>query len=493
MPSLAEVVSDHAEMTEGQRRHLELLTSQWHILADLAFSDLVLWVPDTDPNVFWAAAQIRPATGPTSLYEDVVGDPIAYVPEHLVTGAFVSGEMNRTSENKLHAGIPVEVTAIPIRYEGEVIAVLERHTNQLSIRRPSAMESHYLAIAECLTEMVANETFPIDMDWASASSPHVGDGLIQLDHEGDVVYASPNAVSAYRRLGWWMDLEDENLAQLTAQMAPAGETPSHEALISALSGRNARECEAVTTYAQVQLRVIPLDRSGVRVGAVVVCRDVTDLRNRERELLSKNATIREMHHRVKNNLQTVAALLRMQSRRMTSSEAAGALDAAMARVSSIAAVHEVLSQAFDEQVEFDAVIDQVLRMLATVATTHSEATVRRVGSFGTVSAGVATSLSLVVTELCQNGIEHGLQQGPGEVDVIADDLGDRVRARIRVEGQPLPDDFDLARTTSLGLSIVQSMITDLGGSFELKNLTGTSLNGQPVVGTIAEVVVPRSK
>src|SRR5690606_35308648 len=122
------------------------------------------------------------------------------------------------------------------------------------------------------------------------------------------------------------------------------------------------------------------------IGAVVLCKDVTDLRRRERELVTKDATIREMHHRVKNNLQTVAALLRMQARRIDSPDAAAALQAAMARVSSIAVVHEVLSQVFEKTVEFDEVADQILRMLAAVATTESAATVRRQGSFGMVAA-----------------------------------------------------------------------------------------------------------
>jgi hypothetical protein len=63
--------------------------------ADLAFSDLVLWVLDRDPDVFWAAAQIRPTTGPTTLADDVAGDLIAYPPEHLVWTAYLTGRSRR--------------------------------------------------------------------------------------------------------------------------------------------------------------------------------------------------------------------------------------------------------------------------------------------------------------------------------------------------------------------------------------------------------------
>ncbi|MFX4273001.1 sensor histidine kinase [Propionibacteriaceae bacterium Y1685] len=487
MPSLTEVVADHTELSADDLAHLQLLTAQWHLLADLSFSDLVLWVPDTDPNVFWSAAQIRPATGPTALFDDVVGDPIAYVPEHLVTAAFVSETAVEAGENKLQAGIPVDMRAIPIRRADSVIAVLELHTNQVGVRGPSILERNYLALARDLATMVESGAFPILNEWPT-NGPHVGDGIMRLDVNGDVVYASPNAVSAYRRLGLWQDLEDENLAELTNQLAPQDATTArHEAQTASLSGRMATEIEVDTGVAQILLRTIPLMAEGVRSGAMVLCRDVTDLRRRERELVTKNATIREIHHRVKNNLQTVAALLRMQARRMDSPEAAEALREAMARVSSIAVVHEVLSQVYDERVEFDEVADRIVRMVGRVATTDSDsATVHRRGSFGIVSADVATSLSLVLTELCQNAIEHGLSQGVGEVEVLPSDEGDRLRVQVIDHGAGLPADFDLTRTTSLGLSIVTTLVTDLGGTFSL----GPAPKGS---GTCAEIVVPRSK
>ena len=103
----------------------------------------------------------------------------------------------------------------------------------------------------------------------------------------------------------------------------------------------------------VRLRAVPLTEHGQRTGAVLLCRDVSELRRRERELITKDATIREIHHRVKNNLQTVAALLRLQARRLESPEARGALEEAMRRVATIALVHETLSQTLDEIVPFD--------------------------------------------------------------------------------------------------------------------------------------------
>ena len=248
-----------------------------------------------------------------------------------------------------------------------------------------------------------------------------------------------------------------------------------------LSGRIARRTELVSGDAHLMIRVLPLLDGRDRVGAIVLCRDVSDLRSKERELVTKDATIREIHHRVKNNLQTVAALLRMQARRMTSAEAKVALNDAMSRVASIAIVHETLSQAFDETVEFDKVADGLLRMVGDVAAT-SAAACRRCGegTFGVVSADMATSLSMVVTELCQNAVEHGLadRSGRGAGACRSCDDG-RLRVEISDDGRGLPADFDWRQSRSLGLSIVNTLVAEMEGTFELGPQPGRARAPEP--------------
>jgi two-component sensor histidine kinase len=231
------------------------------------------------------------------------------------------------------------------------------------------------------------------------------------------------------------------------------------------------------------VRVLPLLNGTERVGAIVLCRDVSDLRRKERQLVTKDATIREIHHRVKNNLQTVAALLRMQARRIESPEARVALADAMSRVAAIAIVHETLSQAYDETVEFDRVVDGLLRMVGDVAAFGGGVSAVRQGSFGVLSADVATSLAMVVTELCQNAVEHGLSDTPGEVRVIPSLADARLRVEISDDGRGLPPDFDWRQSRSLGLSIVDTLVGEMEGSFEL----GPQPNGP---GTRAVVEIP---
>jgi len=483
MLTMAEVIAEHTALSPGDVAWLEHLVAEWHLLADLAFSDLILWVPDVDENVFWACAQVRPTTGPTALEDDVVGEDVYYDNEHLVTEAFMSGEIVLTSGNQLNAGIPVDVHAIPVVQDSRVLGVVEAHTNRLGVRAPGALEDAYLEAADVLSGMVHRGEFPSGGDksvpWVS---PRVGDGMIRVDAEGMITFASPNAVSVYRRLGLTADLEGENLAAVTMSLL-RNRAPVEMALPTVLRGRGPLEVEIETPDVQLRLRIINLNDAEKPCGQLVMCRDTTELRSRERQLVTKDATIREIHHRVKNNLQTVAALLRLQARRISSPEATGALTDAMKRVGAIAVVHEILSQAFDTSVKFDDVADRLLRMVVDVAATGGPVQLKREGTFGYVPADVATSLSLVLTELCQNAIEHGLGEERGVVWVKPRQSEGLLVVEVTNEGSPLPDDFSLGTSNSLGLSIVTTLVDDLSGEFSLSSPDSG-------IGTVARVAIP---
>ena len=172
--------------------------------------------------------------------------------------------------------------------------------------------------ADDLCQMIADGSFPMPEDRAAThSSPRAGDGFIRLDTEGLVVYASPNALSAYHRMGMQADLVGQDLAVTTRSLItdPFDAQEVVADIQAALAGRTGRRMEVEARGATVLLRTLVLRPGGELAGPAVLVRDVTEVKRRDRALLSKDATIREIHHRVKNNLQTVAALLRLQARR----------------------------------------------------------------------------------------------------------------------------------------------------------------------------------
>lgn len=525
MPSFAETIRANPALGKSDAATLQRLVTDWHLLADLSFADLLLWVAqppagqggaDPDAMVFRVLAQARPTTGPTAYSDDMVGHTATGAELPLVVAALRGGRVVRDSDPQWRDRVPVRLEAIPVRSaNGRVIAVIARSTNMIGIRMPSRLELSYLQAASDLSTMISEGTFPPKDNRTDLSRlPRIGDGLARLDPAGVITYVSPNALSAYRRFGFSGNLLGSHLGRVTARLAPSG-GPTDEALAGMVSGEAFRATEIDSSDGTLVIRTLPLLRAGERIGALVLIRDVTDLRSRERELMSKDATIREIHHRVKNNLQTVAALLRLQSRRVKAVEARTALDEAVRRVGSIAVVHEMLSQGVEDRLDFDHVADRLLGLVADVSAPEATVTPIRTGHFGEIPAETATPLALVLTELLHNAVEHGLQNRPGALmlgvrryrdghllgrggavprptgrpvtrpaaeasseDSAADpgDFGlpapglgtDLVHIEVEDDGQGLPDGFDLRSSGSLGLQIVRSLVSgELDGRLEI--------------------------
>jgi len=467
VPSLPELARAHTDLADGDVAWLALLQADWQIVADLSFADLVLWLPDRDGTGYWAAGQMRPTTGPTALVDDIVGTFVERGRRPLLDAALLDGRVAREGDPEWRDDVPVRVEAIPVRRDDRVIAVVARNTNLHGVRTPSRLELAYLQTASELTQMIARGGFPFPGQRSDhADSPRVGDGFVRVDAAGRVTYASPNALSVYRKLGLTGDLTDQVLADVTREVVPAEYRPDEETISAVLGAKAPRDAEIGNRNATVIVRAIPLRPAGELTGGLILLRDVTDLRSRDRELVTKDATIREIHHRVKNNLQTVAALLRLQARRIESVSGREALEEAVRRVGAIAVVHETLSQSYEEEVEFDAVVDQLIGLVSEVGGHAGEVQLRRTGSFGTLSSAAATPLAMVLTEVLQNAMEHGFPEGrSGLVEILASDsTGEHGTVRVLDDGVGLPQGFDVDASSSLGLSIVRTLVAELAGS-----------------------------
>jgi two-component sensor histidine kinase len=216
---------------------------------------------------------------------------------------------------------------------------------------------------------------------------------------------------------------------------------------------------------------MPLTRGERVLGAVMLMREVTELRRHERILLSKDATIREIHHRVKNNLQTVASLLRIQSRRMRTEEGREALQESVRRIGSIALVHETLSEGSRQRVAFDVVAGRLIETVAAGFVDPSRTIVTKLeGSAGELAPQLASPLALVLSELLQNALEHAY--GPGSMGGTLTVRLDRGPAEFTMEveddGPGVPEDFDHVRDGNLGLQIAETLVTsELSGVLEV--------------------------
>jgi len=465
--TLSDLVERHGDLDAADVEWLHHLAGDWQFISDLAFADLVLWLP-TREGSFVAVAQCRPSTGATVHHDDIVGTfaPGGQLPQ--LQRALEEKTPQRSREPRWFGSYAVRDEAVPVVRAGRAIAVVARQTNLGGARTPSRLELNYVEAADDLLGMVARGEFPfVDVPTGPRrGAPRVGDGLIRLNSEGEVLYASPNALSCFHRVGVIGSLVGRSLAEVTTELVEETGMPVDESLPLVVTGRAPWRTDLETRGVALSLRAVPLTENGVRHGAVLLLRDVSELRRRERELITKDATIREIHHRVKNNLQTVAALLRLQARRMTNPEARAALEEAMRRVSTIATVHETLSQTLDETVDFDEFIRRNLRLAADVAAASGHVRTVTSGEFGLVPAEDATALALVLTELVTNAVEHGFaDRTSGLVEVHAERDRDHLVVTVTDDGAGLPE--GQGPGSGLGTQIVQALvINELRGSIE---------------------------
>jgi len=469
--TLSALLAQHTDLPGAAVDHLQRVVGEWQLLADLSFADVLLWV-NAEPSDIVCVAQCRPTTASTVLPEDSVGTIVSEDEHPYVRKAFESGKIV-VADVDPNDPVPLRRQAVPVRWDGKVIAVLSRDAARVSRRSTSALETAYLECADALYRMICEGTFPTPESRSDTkSSPRAGDGFIRLDREGRVVYASPNALSAYHRMGLNSDLVGQDLIETTRALVtdPFESGDVADYLSGAVQGRIGQRMEIEARGATVLLRALVLAPGGRLEGAAVVIRDVTEVKRRDRALLSKDATIREIHHRVKNNLQTVAALLRLQARRTGNAEAQQALGEAVRRVTSIALVHEALSMSVDEEVDLDDVVDRLIPIVIDVATVGNQIRVRREGSLGVFPADRATPLVMVLTELVQNSVEHAFEPGAhGTVTLRADRSARWLDVVVHDDGKGLPEGFVLEEADRLGLQIVRTLVAaELGGTLRLE-------------------------
>ena len=465
---------DRSPLDGDQKRRIRELTAGWQLLADLSFADLVLWVPlrkdfKSWPTGYVAVAHIRPTTAATVFPQDVIGDEIAWGARPRIDQALSGAEIVRDAQPEKFGELLIKEETIPVIFEEQVIAVISRHRNAELMRQPSRLELNYREVAHNVYRMVAEGTFPYtEHSELFDSAVRVGDGLIRLDVSGAIIYASPNAKSAFNRMGLAGELDGNLLGEVARKVSQIQREAHEEAMEVSLSGRTLRRVEIENTRGTIDLLVLPLLAGGDRIGAIVLLQNVTELRRRERELVTKDATIREIHHRVKNNLQTVSALLRLQSRRIEDPAASAALNEAVRRIASIALVHETLSSSTEASVAFDDVLDRLITHALELSPRMGELNIARTGEIGSLDPRIATPLSLVVTELIHNALEHGLAESGANLKVEVSRLDDAAQIVIFDDGVGLPAGFTILESANLGLQIVRTLTeNELKGTINL--------------------------
>ncbi len=465
-----------ADLGSDERTQLDRVIEAMPLLADVCNADLLLYAKAVEESavvLFHAAPQTVPSLYPSSQ----TGRIFRRRDFNEVSRVLYEGKSGRTVGWALVWGSPTLREVFEIRDAGgDIIGAVSSDANLLEHQRLQRQDT----LHRSMVARVRDQGFSGQLrDAGNLSRLTEHDGVLIVNTQGIVRYMSSSAEHQYRRVGYVDNLVGAQISELETS----------EYICFKAMERGVCLQQEITEGDQVWVkRVIPLFPLPTRgllgrrtrseaEGAVVFIQDITEERRKEQELKIKSAMIQEVHHRVKNNLQTIAFLLRMEASRSNVPEAQDALRQTVSRVLSMAVVHEFLSRGDTSDIQMRDVCSRIANEVATgMIDPNKDVRIDVEGESFALPAQQATSCALALNELLQNAVEHGFAgRDRGSIDVKLSENDDCMVIEIADDGVGLPRDFDLAATSSLGLQIVQTLVRDdLRGQLELRNGHGVT-------------------
>lgn len=461
-------------LAEKERAFLQSIEAGMAIVSDISRADLLLYAPlGKDEAV--VLAQARPHSVPP-VYASLLGEVANRREAAAIFSALEKGKESRAVHGLIGEGAaPLAQEVHPVRNAaGKVIAALSIEKTMIEEERHKRRSSVFRQVVKHLPVML----FRGRLEGAEVLSPFgEHDGLVVVDGAGRIRYVSGIANNLYRRLGYMENLVGKYIDTLETADSRLVRRVLGEGKFLEDEGREGNRIwqrKLIPFAAESSLGIWDRLRAGfsdyVDHGVLVIIHDATLVQRQERELRVKTAMIREIHHRVKNNLQTIAALLRLQARRTDSAEARQALRESLHRILSVAVIHEYLSQEEVRIVNLREVARRVIEQLQDgVMDREKRISLQLEGPNISLPPQQATACALVINELLQNSLEHGYERRrEGTITVSLRDGAEEVIIAIQDDGRGLPADFDLSEDASLGLRIVQTLVEeDLKGQFQI--------------------------
>lgn len=469
-------VRDAAQLAEDEETILGQVGRCLPILSDLARGDVFLFKPTDDPLAATVVAEAKPFTVPPIYPDALIGRLVRQSEEPAVIRAISRGSTSSRGHRLLVQGHPTVQDVYPVRSGAQVIGALAIEIGLVESERQKRKSIVYRrAIDRLRTLAIAGQLDGPES--LSRLSEH--DGPMVVSGEGRIVYISSVAEQLYRKIGYTHSLLHHDVASLRTdegvffkamesgacveQLVQEGQYTWLKRAIP-LSGQGAERI-----WRRVMGRVEPRDQ------IILTIHDVTEESQRERELKIKSTMIKEIHHRVKNNLQTIASLLRLQARRTGSPEVGVMLQETINRILSIAVIHEFLAHQDASNIDMREVAQRIIAEVSRGIVDPEKRIRFSLESTGTPNVYLptqqATSCALIINELLHNAVEHGFSSATeGSVQVRLVLRGDRVVVEVCDDGETLPPGFDPRSAGSLGLQIVQTLVQeDLKGTFALVN------------------------
>ncbi|MFW5961375.1 MAG: sensor histidine kinase [Bacillota bacterium] len=449
----------YTNLNESDIVKLELLAEQLPLIANLVKADVFIDCPIGDPDAIIVAAEANPrASIAVSNYKgSVVGELALRSNEPAAVRTMETGVATRdlkavTQENK---NVKQNVEPIKNNY-GDIIGVLimEQDITE-DIKKNRQME--------ILTETTEQLSDLLTLDNSDdVIANHINDAIIIFDNQGYAKYVNAVAEKLYSDLGYKDKIKGMHFNNLTL-----GKKQFRELAIEVNS---IETFEVNLSNLSLEVNYSMMHKEERIAGLVMLIKDITEVKKKEKKLILKSVALEEIHHRVKNNLQMIASLLRLQARRVDNKESKEALMVSINRILSIAVTHDILSQNEINKVFIKDILEKIINnTTANFMTEHKEIKVRLTGDNFIVDSEKATSIALVVNELLQNALKHGFIGKETGVIKVKIYQGYNY-SNITIIDNGMGFDIKNIKNNRLGLKIVKTIIDDkLNGHLELES------------------------
>lgn len=291
----------------------------------------------------------------------------------------------------------------------------------------------------------------------SAITDQLADAILGFDQTGRLILANRTAIALYKKVGYIgniLGLDYENLSLDGSRF--------HDALKALQKVKtNHRPITTDFNYLNYFFTVRKFWNEKNQQ-LVVLIQDKTDIKRKEAEIISKSVAIREINHRVKNNLQSVISLLRIQQRRLHGIEAKQALDESISRIMAISSTYELMSKQLDDYTNLQSALNLLVAHFKQLSDDSHELTVNlNVDPKITVDSEQVVTVSIIVNELLQNVISHAYPRIENRVrQVTIEGIVNQGIITIRVADNGVGFDVNQTHAGSLGLTIIRSYVKD---------------------------------
>lgn len=474
MTSILEMCLARTVLSAEEAQTIEELARHLQLVADVSQSDVFIDCPTSDKSAALVVAQAHPATFP-SLYETSVVGQLAYARnEPAVLFSLVSGQPVVGSRGISQEQFAIQQNVVPIRAaSGRVIGVLIMEQN---ISEKIEQERNVERLMET-TEQLSQTLLAVAMSEGSMPSL-MHEGIILFDERERVTYTNPQACDMLKELGHVGPAEGASLEELFRGRLDRERLLNQAGVVSE---------EIRFGNAAFVLKAVSIYRGQHAVGGLMLIRDISDLIEKDKQLMIKSAVIKEIHHRVKNNLQTVSSLLRLQMRRTKLAEVEKVYRDSINRINSIAVIHEMLAYEGADTIPFNDVVDRIAKNVIS-STSKPDQSIRFdiVGQPIELPSETATTLALVVNELIQNAVLHAFaERERGEIAIELGHNGQIATLRVSDNGIGMAETGRTERKSHLGLKIVETLVQE--------NLGGIMSIDSDARGTRAQITFPLAK